>query len=102
MLFLNHSALNAHLFKINCKPSPLCNCGHRKETVCYFLFYCPQYAAARTKLLTSVAQVLPNFLRRSDSSKLNVLLNGSDLNTSQSREIFAAVQLYILESNRFT
>ena len=88
--------------KINCKPSPLSNYGHRKQTVCHYLFYCPQYAAARTKLLTSVAQVLPNFLRRSDSSKLNVLLNGSDLNMSQSREIFAAVQLYILESNRFT
>ena len=31
-LHLNHSALNAHLVKNNCKPSPSCNCGHRKET----------------------------------------------------------------------
>ena len=47
-------------------------------------------------------KVLPYFLRRSDLSKVNVLLNDSDLDMSQNREILAAVQLYILESNRFT
>ena len=47
-------------------------------------------------------KALPYFLRRSDLSKVNVLLNDSDLDMSQNREILAAVQLYILESNRFT
>ena len=51
-----HCRLRAHLFKIRCSDSPLCEFCTTPETVDHFLLECPAYNQHRTYLRTAAAE----------------------------------------------
>ena len=103
-LRLGNSALNAHLFSNGCISSPLCYCGISNETVEHFLLSCPRFAALRVTLLTFAAQKLgKNWLYSSKTHKIRSLLYGcSHVDFQTNMCLFKAVQMYIIQSARFT
>ena len=86
------SPLRQHLSK-NIVDNPYCTCGDIEDTH-HFLFVCHQYTDLRRDLLNSVSDICqPN---------LNVLLCGDiTLTFVQNKQIFKAVQEFIIKSKRF-
>ena len=77
----------------NIVDNPYCTCGDIEDTH-LFLFVCHQYTDLRRDLLNSVSDICqPN---------LNVLLCGDiTLTFVQNKQIFKAVQEFIIKSKRF-
>ena len=105
-LRLDTCSLNFYLFKIGCKASPACLCGFEYESINNYLLHCPIFAAPRSRLLSSAAQILADrWLAMSELQIINVCLNGSSLQTLLSEDenvnIFYCVQCFIKEFNRF-
>lgn len=102
-LRLRHCGLNFYLFNINCSDSPGCSCGASKEDVSHYLLVCPNFAAQRTVMLTSIVRCVGlQWSTFSSNYKVFVLLNGSlDLSFDTNCVIFAAVREFISSSNRF-
>ena len=87
------SPLRQHLHSKNIVDNPYCTCGDIEDTH-HFLFVCQQYTDLRQDLLNSVSDICqPN---------LNVLLCGDiTLTFVQNKQIFKAVQEFIIKSKRF-
>ena len=85
--------LRQHLHSKNIVDNPYCTCGDIEDTH-HFLFVCHQYTDLRRDLLNSVSDICqPN---------LNVLLCGDiTLTFVQNKQIFKAVQEFIIKSKRF-
>ena len=77
----------------NIVDSPYCTCGDKEDTH-HFLFVCHQFTDFRRDLINSVSDICqPN---------LNVLLFGDiSLTFDQNKQIFEAVQEFIIKSKRF-
>ncbi len=103
-LRLGHCALNDYLYRINCCNSPLCVSGLERETVKHYLLICPRFAAQRSNLLTSAAQVCgQEWLVSTDNEKVKFMLKGSaQLSHKENCELFGIVQRYILDTCRFS
>ena len=87
------SSLNAHLYSKNIIDSPLCACGSF-EDVQHFLLSCTRYAGVRQELFNKVSPI--------SQLSLNVLLFGNpELPNSANKQIFLAVQEYLIKSKRF-
>lgn len=101
-LRLNQSGLNSYLYKITCKPSPLCECNDGSvESVCHYLLHCPRYAAHRIALMSLSAQLFHNNI--SDKEKVQYFLNGAVfLSTENNTKLFLEVQKFIIHSKRFS
>ena len=87
------SLLCQHLHSKNIVDNPFCTFGDI-EDIHHFLFVCHQYTDLRRDLLNSVSDIYqPN---------LNVLLCGDiTLTFVQNKQIFKAVQEFIIKSKRF-
>ena len=87
------SPLRQHLHSENIVDNPYCTCGDREDTH-QFLFVCHQYTDLRRDLLNSVSSICQPIL--------NVLLCGDiTLTFVQNKQIFKAVQEFIIKSKRF-
>ena len=85
------STLKQHLYGKNFAENPYCCCGEIESTE-HFLLKCPQY----THLRNAYIQNLPLDVT------LNLLLYGNkDLSLDINKEIFKAVQCFIVKSKRF-
>ena len=103
-LRVGRSFLNAHGFAINLSDSDLCLCS-RSESVSHFFTECFLYAEERRLLYDSMEQILPKFKNYPIKTKLEILLNGINLNSeetdSRNSKIIYAVQNFILKTKRF-
>ena len=99
-LRLKCSALNEHLFCMNCIPYPQCVCGYHTETIVHYLCYCPRYAAQRTTLFASVGPTIRLTVTVcNDAAVSDILLRGSNsLSYEQNVKLFTAVQKFVLDS----
>ena len=88
-----YSPLRQHLHSKNIVENLYCTCGDIEDTH-HFLFVCYQYSDLRRDLFNSVSDICqPN---------LNVLLCGDiTLTFVQNKQIFKAVQEFIIKSKRF-
>ena len=91
-LRLGCSILKSHLYNKNIIDNNLCSCG-KIETTNHFLLHCPLYDELRTNTLYRLPYLL----------NIKLLLFGDEtLTYSQNRDIFLAVQKYIIVSKRFS
>ena len=89
----NCSSLNQHLFSKNLIDNPLCICGSVEDTY-HFLLTCNRFSNLRQELFNKVSTIC--------RPTLNVLLYGNDeLSMEQNKNIFLAVQNYLLKTKRF-
>ncbi|MEW8548773.1 MAG: hypothetical protein AB2693_35180, partial [Candidatus Thiodiazotropha sp.] len=89
----NCSSLNLHLFHRNLTDSPLCLCGSVEDTY-HYLLICNRFSNLRQELFDKVSMIC--------RPTLDVLLYGnSELSTEQNRNIFTAVQTFVLKTKRF-
>ncbi len=68
-----HSLLAKHAFKMKLPshPTPLCSCGHARETIDHFLLHCSNYSVPRDNLIASIERkyqsaMVPYHLRTFD------------------------------------
>ena len=89
----NCSSLNQHFFSKNLIDNPLCICGSVEDTY-HSLLTCNRFSNLRQALFNKVSTIC--------RPTLNVLLNGNDeLSMEQNKNIFLAVQNYLLKTKRF-
>ena len=87
------SSLNQHLFSKNIVESPLCFCGALEDTN-HFLFNCGRFHNLRQELFNKIIQIC--------QPTLDILLFGSEqLSEIENRQIFLAVQEFLVKSKRF-
>jgi len=93
-LRIDACGLNYYLYKINCKPSPACQCGHPIESISHFFLSCPLFASPRQTLLSSAAQILDKtWTTTSKKNLVTLFLCGSKrLTDEQNKNIFCIVQ----------
>ena len=103
-LRVGRSLLNAHGFAINLTSSDLCICS-RPETVLHFVTEYFIYTEERRTLYDSLEQILPKFKSLPNKIKLDIFLNGINLNSeeldSRNCKILYIVQNFILKTKRF-
>ena len=89
------SNLNAHLYNLHVVDNPFCLCSNTIVEDCkHFFFECPLYNIQRVKLIDNVMKLT--------NVSLEVLLYGDeDISFKDNKEIFAHVEKYIEESERF-
>ena len=89
----NCSSLNLHLFSKNLTNSPLCACGSVEDTY-HYLLVCNCFSNLRRDLLNTVSMIC--------RPTIDVFLFGNDeLSTEQNKNIFLAVQNFVLKTKRF-
>ncbi|MES9994358.1 MAG: reverse transcriptase family protein [Candidatus Thiodiazotropha sp.] len=89
----NCSSLNQHLFSKNIIDSPLCACQAVEDTN-HFLFNCERFRDLRQELFNKITPIC--------QPTLNILLFGSEqLTDIENRQIFTAVQEFLVRSKRF-
>ena len=90
------SSLNAHLFKCNLVPSPLCACHTGVEDTFHYMFNCPHYDTQREILMLNLDEIgLVNF-------PIEVLFDcETHLNAEIIHRVQAAVFKYIVSTHRF-
>ena len=91
----NCSSLNQHLFSKNLIDNPLCICGSVEDTY-HYLLTCNRFSNLRQELFNKVSTIC--------RPTLNVLLYGTcndELSMEQNKNIFLAVQNYLLKTKRF-
>ena len=71
-----HSLLAEHAFKMKLPshPTPLCSCGHARESIDHYLLHCSKYSALRDNLIASIE-------RKYQSSKVPYHLRTFDVHT---------------------
>ena len=103
-LRVGRSFLNGHSFEINLADSNLCLCA-RPESVSHYFMECFLYTEERRSLFDSMEQLIPNFKKIPNKSKLNILLHGINLDSeefdSRNAKIIYSVQNFILKTKRF-
>ena len=101
---VGRSDLNLHKFTIGLSESPACICD-RIESVDHYLLSCFLYTEERNILFSSVQQLVPTFNKFNNKQKLDLLLNGINLNSEEpdcrNVRIMILVQNFILKTNRF-
>ena len=104
-LRVGRSDLNLHKFTIGLSETSACLCD-RVESVEHFLISCFLYTEERSSLFSSVQQLVPTFNKQSKTKKLDILLNGINLNSkepdSRNTRIMLLVQNFILKTKRFS
>ena len=90
----NYSSLNLHLFSKNLTDSPLCARGSIQDTY-HYLFALNRFSNLRRDLLYTVSMIC--------KSTIDVFLFGNDelLRTEQNKNIFLAVQNFVITSKPF-
>ena len=77
----------------------------QSETVLHFFTECFLYTEERQILYDSMDQILPNFKKYPNKTKLQILLNGINLSSeeidSRNGKIIFVVQNFILKTKRF-
>ena len=92
-LRLNCSSLYQHLFLKNTTDNPHCECGAVEDTKHFFLT-CYRFRNLRQDLLNKISTFC--------QPTLDVILYGNiDLSVRENKQIFLAVQDFILKSKRF-
>ena len=88
---LEYSLLNAHLYRKNIVPEPICECGGFESSY-HFFFVCPIFLDARSRCLPA------SFINLTNRD----LLFGMENKTNHENEaLFMQVQEFIVESGRF-
>ena len=104
-LRLGRSQLNSDRFSIGLAESPSCPCHHHNENTEHYLINCFLFTLERQILFDTVEKLLPKFKNLSKINKMNVLLNGINLNSNEidSRNVplTLAVQKFIFCTKRF-
>ena len=104
-LRLGRSFLKAHGFAINLSDSDKCLCGSIENTA-HYLLECVQFSEQRKCMFESIGKILPNFTAKSKSKKVEILLNGFNLNQDdpdhRNKQLTIIVQNYILNTGRFS
>lgn len=103
-LRLGQCQLNSYLYRINCKPSPFCDCTQNIiESITHYFLYCSQFAAQRGLLIASASRLFgANWYNFSDSQKIQIFLHGSELlDQDDSQTLMFDVQSYIINTKRF-
>ena len=89
----NCSSLNQHLFSKNIIDSPLCACGAVEDTT-HFLFRCHRFNNLRQELFVTITSIC--------QPTSNILLYGAEyLTYTENKQIFLAVQEFLIKSKRF-
>ena len=92
-LRLNCSSLNNHLFLKNIINDPLCECGAVEDTY-HFFFTCNRFRNLRHVLLNTISTFC--------QPTLEVILYGSTgISIEENKQVFLAVQEFILRTKRF-
>ena len=103
-LRVGRSFLNSHGFSIGLSESPSCLCD-RNETVEHYLISCFLYTEERRTLFNTIERLIPNFLKQNQKRKVEILLNGVNLESeeidSRNVPITLAVQKFIFSTKRF-
>ena len=103
-LRVGRSFLNQHGFAIGLSDSPDCLC-HRVESTEHFLIDCFLFTEERRILFNSVQQLIPKFKTLPKKKKVEILLNGININCneidSRNLPLMFAVQNYILKIKIF-
>jgi hypothetical protein len=96
-LRLGFCALKNYLYRINYCDSPVCECGLERETVQHYFLNCSLFAAQRSVLLTSAAQLCGQaWIESVDSEKRSCLLHGCEnLSYRENCLLFRLVQNFI-------
>ena len=90
----NCSNLNSDLFNNHLRPQESCECGSESEDAEHYLLQCQLYLNARLILFRKTHSFHP--------LNVNLLLSGStELSDDDNIQIFAAVQAFIKDTNRF-
>ena len=85
------STLNQHLYAKNLVENPFCSCGKIEDTE-HFILNCPKYAQLRKTYIQNIPLEITT----------NLLLYGNtNLSQDTNKEIFKAVQNFIVKSKRF-
>ena len=103
-LRLESSLLKAHLFSIypTKVQSAACACGFSFETNNHFFFHCRFYQVPRSDLARTLNALISNFSSMTVKQKLDIILRGQGLGTSDGLAVARAVQLFIVKSRRFS
>lgn len=89
----NCSSLKKHLFSKNIVESPLCVCRAVEDTN-HFLFHCERFYNLRQELFNKIIHIC--------QPTINILLFGSEqLSDTENRQIFLAVQEFLVKTKRF-
>ena len=89
-----HVGLAQHLFRVQLKDSPLCNCG-QVETIEHFLLQCPLYARQRNILMQDVQHLSLN-----NVVDIKLLLGGSNYNEYIQDKIMKFMHKYLLSTGK--
>ena len=93
-----------HSYTINLAENDLCLCS-QTETVKHYFFKCFLYQNERSILFEKLDKILPKFSKLPDKRKIDIILNGINLNSeepdSRNIPITLAVQTFILQTRRF-
>ena len=91
------SILNSHLYKTQKTNSPACVCGHDTESVRHYILACPLYRNQRNVLFHSISQALNrDFDQYPPHTQLDILLHGTQLDSSGGRAVARNFQTFIL------
>ena len=103
-LRLESSLLKAHLFSLypTKVQSAACACGFSFETNNHFFFHCPLYQVPRADLIRTLNNIIHNFSHMTVKQKLDVILCGQGLGTSDGLAVARTVQMFIVKSQRFS
>ena len=102
-LRLGRSYLNSDGYAIGKVESPSCLCHHRNETIKHYMLECFLYTIERKSLFDQVKQLVTNFDRMSQQSKLDMLMFGYP-DTDHlliNKKLTLLVQTYILQTKWF-
>ena len=89
----NCSSLHLDLFSKKLTDSPLCACGSIEDTY-HYLLVCNRFSNLRRDLLNTFSMIC--------RPTIDVYLSGNEeLSTEQNKNIFLAVQIFVLKTKRF-
>ena len=101
-LRVGRSTLNAHTYSLGLTDSPACSCGFRENTTLHFLLDCQLFYIHRLTLFNKFEQYIPDFKNMSRKNKMELLLNGKNINNSEysftNRILTLAMQKFLLDS----
>ena len=103
-LRLGLSHLRDHKFKHGFLDSlnPICSCGLEIETMCHYLFHCPNFINERTLLLNDVSRITKDALPSFQTTFFKLLRYGNDSFDSVTNTLILNPSVeYILSSKRF-
>ena len=102
---VGRSDLNLHKFSVGLVDKPDCICHAKQESTLHYFLDCFLYAAERQTLFDLVEHYKPNFSRLKRNSKVELLLNGINVNDPDYNHLNTiltnAVQTFIIQTKRF-